>query len=538
MKQTHTPTISNMASRLLISARIDLIVFSAAFLIGLLWIGYKPEQPPLAQWSDSKTLLIYSRNMNTGQGFQGPVPFNSENSISPSASVSPGYPVFLLLVDWLSKLSLRLEDPNDTEPISPNVTMPDDSFFTSLYLTQCLLHALCAVCVYRIAIRVFPSRSVATLAGLLAATHYYWIISITQIADGLLVSFFLTGSVALAIKIVSRPSGFGICILGLFLGAVSLTRASLLLFTLCTIYTVYRLSVESRKRTWILLLLGSTFLTHAPWLYRNLLLFHSGIPVSTRWGLDIWWGNNSESTGGLAPRIINTQFPVVDIQTGVSKLIHPYSVRGRRLRELSEPERFHSLLRESAGLFDGWIWNHPDHFLMLRIKAFVYFFTGQMFWLENNLHDVPDARFEPDRQSEIIIELPSLNFPDSPDETKIRLSDTIVQDDTGSIISETKTIPGILPPWDPLTPWILVFFGVTSLSGLCWSHCLQEHRRLILVTIVSVLLPAVFSYSGLLHESRLPLDGCFLIYSAFALKTCISQFRIRPFVQNTPTRSS
>ena len=164
-----------------------------------------------------------------------------------------------------------------------------------------------------------------------------------------------------------------------------------------------------------------------------------------RWGLDIWWGNNSESTGGLAPRIINTQFPVVDIQTGVSKLIHPYSVRGRRLRELSEPERFHSLLRESAGLFDGWIWNHPDHFLMLRIKAFVYFFTGQMFWLENNLHDVPDARFEPDIQPEIIIELPSLNFPDSPDETKIRLSDTIVQDDTGSIISETKTFPLIKP---------------------------------------------------------------------------------------------
>ena len=525
MKQAHTPTISNMASGLLLSARIDLSVFSAAFLIGLLWIGYKPEQPPLAQWSDSKTLLIYSGNMNAGLGFQGPVPFNTESITSPSASISPGYPVFLLLVDWLSKLSPHLETPNDTEPTLPNVPIPSDSFFTALYLTQCLLHALCAVCVYRIAIRVFQSRSVATLAGLLAATHYYWIISITQIADGLLVSFLLTGSVALAIRAVSRPSVFCICMLGLFLGAVSLTRASLLLFSLCTIYTVYRLSIGSRKRAWILLLLGSTFLTHSPWLYRNLLLFHSGIPVSTRWGLDIWWGN----------RIINTQPPVIDLQTGVSKLIHPYSVRGRRLRKLSEPERFHSLLRESAGLFDGWIWNHPDLFLMLRIKAFVYFFTGQMFWIENNLHDPTDTRFEPAGQSDIVIELPPLDLSGTPDETEMQLSDTIVQDNTESIISETERTPGTLPPWDPLTPWILVFLGATSLSGLYWSRCLQEHRQLILITIISVLLPAVFSYSGLLHESRLPIDGCFLIYSAFALKTCISQFVIRPFVQNTPT---
>ena len=123
-----------MASGLLLSARIDLSVFSAAFLIGLLWIGYKPEQPPLAQWSDSKTLLIYSGNMNAGLGFQGPVPFNTESITSPSASISPGYPVFLLLVDWLSKLSPHLEEPNDTESISPNVPIRSKRYI--LYLSE------------------------------------------------------------------------------------------------------------------------------------------------------------------------------------------------------------------------------------------------------------------------------------------------------------------------------------------------------------------------------------------------------------------
>ena len=80
--------------------------------------------------------------------------------------------------------------------------------------------------------------------------------------------------------------------------------------------------------------------------------------------------------------------------------------------------------------------------------------------------------------------------------------------------------------------------GVNRWKQLTGRLTLENTERLRIkteLTIISVLLPAVFSYSGLLHESRLPIDGCFLIYSAFALKTCISQFVIRPFVQNTPT---
>jgi hypothetical protein len=194
----------------------------------------------------------------------------------------------------------------------------------------------------------------------------------------------------------------------------------------------------------------------APWLVRNWQTFHEPVPVADSAYLHLWEGNHPGATGGAVP---------------------PSDWKGLESAEraaLLQPQRYAKL----APLVWEEVRADPVEAIRRRIRAGVYFFTGERFWTQGRLADERPA-------------------------------------------GETPT-----PEWLANTYPVALngtLLGMLALGVLGWrlTYGWRETSAPAALAVVWVVLPYVLGHAEGLSGPRLPLDGVLLSYAAFAVACAV-----------------
>ncbi|MBI2807868.1 MAG: glycosyltransferase family 39 protein [Planctomycetes bacterium] len=329
---------------------------------------------------------------------------------------------------------------------------------------QVVLGSLTAVCYFFFARRSFHNTLVATLAGLLAAFHPFWIFNTGEMNDGVLASFMLGLALALGARGAQSGGPLTGLAFGFALAAVALTRAALLPFAVVALLWFIW---ECRRHPlgWFAAFLALLGFVNglAPWALRNWQAFERPVPVATSTYLHLWMGNN--------PRGI-----VSTLDDGTLKP----TLSDERWKELrDEPNQ---TLRYNALANDVWqeVKEHPAETLARRIEAALAFFLGDN-WLKS-------------RQVASMVQ-PSDTIAESPDWVREH-APTILQ---GALLA-------------------MIALG---LLGWRYSHAWRRYGRLCIIAAIFIPLPYIVSHAEPLHGPRLPLDGVVLCFMAYALASLV-----------------
>jgi hypothetical protein len=326
---------------------------------------------------------------------------------------------------------------------------------------QCALGALTAAFYCWFALQAFRSRAVALLTGLACALYPFWVINTAQVNDGVLASFLLAG--CLLVGTTAGRTGNIACSLlfGLGLAGLALVRAALLPFGFVALLWFF-VRCRMLPRGWLCALLAFLGFANAlaPWALRNYKAFHDVIPVADSAFVDLWVGSNPRATGG--PQ--SEQTILETLAEGRGQDVRPTA---DELAHLPQPERYRSLAHDVVRQ----VREDPAGVLRHRIDAGLAFLLGES-WLRNRVLWVSS---------------------------------------------------GALPvAWlDQSYPAILsgTLLGMLVLAGLGWRWTYRWRRlaQLSALAVLFVPLPYVLGHAETLSGPRLPLDGVFLCYAAFAL---------------------
>lgn len=161
-----------------------------------------------------------------------------------------------------------------------------------VYAVQSLLLALTLLIVYRIALRISCSVRLSIAAVALCAIWPPIVLSagdvMTETLSGLLVAV----SLLLLMQAMEKPRVWTCLLLGIVLGAASLTKGAFLLFALA-VPVLVALSGKSYRRQVVLaaLTLVGIVITVSPWTYRNYRATGELVPVQTGAGMNFFLGN-------------------------------------------------------------------------------------------------------------------------------------------------------------------------------------------------------------------------------------------------------
>lgn len=336
---------------------------------------------------------------------------------------------------------------------------PDADYFVRWL--QCALGSLTAICYFLFARRAFHGTLIATLAGLLAGFHPFWIISTAELNDGVLATFLVSACLAFGARggQVGGPlTGFAF---GLALAGASLVRAALLPFA---IVSLVWLLWECRRFPlgWLAGLLAVLAFMGclAPWAIRNYLIFEQPIPVVDSTYLHLWMGNNPNANGGI-----------VDPRQSL-----PKDRLDELLAESKQPRRYNLLASDVCQE----VQNYPAESLVRRIKAALTFLFGERWFKSGELALISEGG-------------PKVADPPEwlRDNVEIMLQATLL---------------GLL---------VLAFFGWR------WSYPWRRYSRIGVIALLWIPLPYILSHAEAQSGPRLPLDGVLLCYAAFAIASMI-----------------
>jgi hypothetical protein len=144
---------------------------------------------------------------------------------------------------------------------------------------------------------------------------------------------------------------------GILMGCSILTTSSFALF-----YAVLTLLNGSRRAFKIAAMASCLVI---PWILRQSFHFHEFVPIRADFGLNFWYGNHEEATGGQGRPSINDAERIPDRLAFV-----------RRFPE----HRLSKILLNDAERF---IRSHPWRFIALRWKAFLFFWTGERLYTQD-----------------------------------------------------------------------------------------------------------------------------------------------------------
>ncbi|UCD57496.1 MAG: glycosyltransferase family 39 protein, partial [Candidatus Hydrogenedentota bacterium] len=211
--------------------------------------------------------------------------------------------------------------------------------------------------VYKLAKHIFSPR-VAAISVLILITNYFVIFQNFR----LLPEVFFSGTIlwllfnllkieAFQLKRFAVSSGILFGISGLLRGVI------LCFFPVALLWISTRRQIEPKKRLiFIILVTASTALTLSPWTIRNYVVFKSFVPIDTSFGENFWVGNNERATGSLAATTGESiGWPTEDLKI--------------QMEGMNEAEKSHFLTRVAL----DFIRKNPRDFLILRLKAFFYF---------------------------------------------------------------------------------------------------------------------------------------------------------------------
>jgi hypothetical protein len=340
---------------------------------------------------------------------------------------------------------------------------------------QAGLGAITAGLYYLIAVLAFRSRLVGVLAGLFAVLHPFWIVSAAAIDDGALATFLL----ALVLFLGTRGSVSGgvltSLLYGLSLAALALVRAALLPFSVVgLIWFLIRCRLVPAGWMCGLLSLLGFIIGLAPWSVRNWQSFHEPMPIVNSTFVDVWMGNNPRATGG----------PMTEDEMKNALVRGPEDKDGlalqQRLGEATSQKDRYRVLGEATLKA---VRDDPAGTVRRRIWAGLSFFFGEKFlshpdvWVENELMASP-GKYEP------------------------------------------------LPDWlGENLP--VIFYGsalgmlLLGVLGWRWTYGWRHSGRLLALATIFIPLPYILTHAEALVGPRLPLDGVFLTFAAFALACLI-----------------
>jgi hypothetical protein len=375
------------------------------------------------------------RNLKETGRFSGPAPFAAGEEVT--AHVAPGYPFLLSLL-------ARLVDPAALD--------------STVRWVQCGLGALTAGLYFLFARRVFGNRAVATLAGLFAALHPFWVIDTATVADGTLTSFLLALALFLGARAAQTGGPFESLVYGLALAGLALVRAALLPFAFVAVaWFLFR--SRGLARGWLCALLAFLGFANglAPWLVRNFQLFREPLPVVSSAYLHLWVGNNPHADGGPLTGDMRQSAPAAELE--------------KIPRQTDRYARLGALVRQEIS-------DDPAGALRRRLQAGLDFFFGARWFRDGRLaeHASPGEATMPEWLAR----------------------------------SYAVTLQAVL--------LALVLLG---LLGWRWTYGWRFDMMPATLALIWVPLPYLLSHAEALSGPRLPLDGVLLCYAAFVLVSLV-----------------
>jgi 4-amino-4-deoxy-L-arabinose transferase-like glycosyltransferase len=324
---------------------------------------------------------------------------------------------------------------------------------------QAVLGSLTVLCFFCFARRAFQSLTVGFLAALLAALHPFWIVNTAELNDGVLATFLLAASLALGTRVGQSGGPFLSLLFGLALAGLAMTRAALLPFAAVALLW-FLLQCRTLRAGWLCALLAVLGFGNglAPWAVRNYRTFGEIVPVADSAMLHLWMGNNPHANGGpMEETALRASLPPQRLQT--------------LLAEPNQAIRYASLGQDVIRA----VVDKPGESVTRRLWAGLKFIFGANWFTDKTL-----ARATPD--------VPAAGPPE-----------WVADGAQGALAAS------------------LLVMIVLGLLGWRFSFGWRKEARLATLAALCVPLPYLLSHADYLSGPRLPLDGVFLCFAAFAL---------------------
>jgi hypothetical protein len=330
---------------------------------------------------------------------------------------------------------------------------------------QCGLGSLTAGLYGLFAWAAFRSRLVTALAGFLGALHPFGIVSTAEIDDGVLAAFLLAAALFLGASAGQWGGAATALLYGLTLAGVALVRAALLPFAFVALLW-FLLRCRRLRGGWLGALVAflGFLIGTAPWTLRNHQAFGDFLPIVSSTYLHLWMGYNPDATGG--PQSEQAMLHALakarseDVQTIAEELA----------RIDNQKERYARLSRDVLEE----VRNRPADALRRRLRAGLCFLLGER-WLKH-----------------------------------------------GELAERGPAAEAELPSWlaasyEAILQGALLGMLLLGALGWRWTYAWRFEAAPAALAAVWVPLPYLLSHAAALSGPRLPFDGVFLIYAAFAL---------------------
>jgi 4-amino-4-deoxy-L-arabinose transferase-like glycosyltransferase len=307
--------------------------------------------PDMDHWSFGWETGRIARSLTLGEGFANPL-FHKTGL---TAWMAPAYPWLLACVFRLAGIYTKASA-------------------LGILSLNCLFSALTSLPVYYLARNSLGTAVAAPAAWFWGLFPYAFDIGATRVWDTCLSALLLTTLLALTVHLVQARSPGDWAAYAVVWGIAALTNPALLsVFPWLVGWVCYRL--HNAKRDWVKpcsLCVLLVLVIVSPWMVRNYRVFHRFIPLRDNFWLEMWVGNNGDTSDW---------FPI---------WVHPTG----NDQELAEFERLGEIgyMDQKRAQTVAFIRSHPGPFLLAIFRRLLFTWTG--FWSFNR-HYLAENAFDP-----------------------------------------------------------------------------------------------------------------------------------------------
>jgi len=368
---------------------------------------------------------------------------------------------------WFGGLAPLADKEEQTAHVAPGYFWLA-SYFASdadIRRLQTGLGLLTVICLFFFARISFASNTVATVIGVMAALHPFWIVNQSELADGTVVTFLLAAALFLGTTAARTGGPLSSVLFGLSLAALALVRATLLPFSFLALGW-FLLRCRLLRLGWFVGLLALLGFGNglALWMVRNHNVFKDTIPIATSTYLHAWMGNYPGATGGpVDEKALRASLPAARVKELVAE-----ANQAKRYNRLS-----HDVVRQ--------VREDPSGALARRFGASLRFLLGEAWLQRRTLVDSREGGAEP---------------------------------------------PEIVGNWAQFAHHAALL-GLFVLGAVGWrlSKSWSKESRLATLALIWIPIPYVLSHAEALSGPRLPWDVPLIVFAGYSVAWLLPSVR-------------